>query len=295
MKDLRYSGGNDLSHYTSLSAAHSILKSRSIRFTDYRFLNDISEFNYASKKFIDIFSDERMKVFAKKTIEILMKYKIGIFSFCKNRNSLPHFISYADDARGVCINFNKQELIRGLLDKNKIKLEAEFDTKKPFLKFSDFLTVKYDFEDFTESNLLKNFDWLLKNSFHFSDFKIKLKDGANERFINELLKLISFLLSHKQSSFSFENEVRIVAFTNLNNLWDTEVRRELIIPHLNLEFESNRIFNGYDIGPKCDERNQEQLKRYITINITEHFMSTLKNGKDKPHYVIHSKSDIPYR
>lgn len=49
-----------LYHYTSLNTLHAILQNKTIRLTDYRFLNDMQELFFATEKLKNTFKEIRL-------------------------------------------------------------------------------------------------------------------------------------------------------------------------------------------------------------------------------------------
>lgn len=108
-----------LYHYTSYTGLKGIIKSQELWLTDYRDLNDTSEIKNSleqieeliknvtkSSYYKNIFWDEFFKLF--KDVLNPDTYKIYICSFCKQKDYLPAWEKYGDNAAGFAIGYRKK-------------------------------------------------------------------------------------------------------------------------------------------------------------------------------------------
>ena len=125
-----------LYHYTSLESLKSIVENRTLRLGDYKYLNDVSEFEFSLKNFNSVFAefDEEKITPIKQALNNLnngidFNYKIVgcneqgqtiarlaqdtdthfyIFSMTENEDNLSMWKMYGEN--GVCIKLNKKTL-----------------------------------------------------------------------------------------------------------------------------------------------------------------------------------------
>ena len=135
MEKINY-GNYNLYHYTSLSTLLSIIENKTIRLSDYRFLNDKQELNFAIerlKKIAQVQNDD----FSRKLTNVLNDITIGkmvllseekrtdntvfltnkkydmsyyVLSLSENCDDLAMWQMYAKS--GCCIKFNSQNLLK---------------------------------------------------------------------------------------------------------------------------------------------------------------------------------------
>jgi hypothetical protein len=105
---------NILYHYTTAEGLQGIIKTKSIWASDYRFLNDTTEFNYGLSIFKDIF-DESKKELPSDVVELIDRLKdtsevaLLITSFCECGDRLSQWRGY-NGAIGYAIGLNSDWL-----------------------------------------------------------------------------------------------------------------------------------------------------------------------------------------
>ena len=195
----------DLYHYTSIGSLFSILQNETIRWTDYRFLNDTQELSYALNWLKDYLAPKAEEEFGKKVLTAIDNVEHGkieriksisdgspymqrylcdihyyILSLSRRYDDLAMWRMYAKD--GCCIKFNSQKL-------------KEF------------------FYGFRDANLEKGLMNLIDGEVEY-EIKESTRHAINYFYSkkNELMiydEILMFCLLFKSPSFSFEHEYRM--------------------------------------------------------------------------------------
>lgn len=239
--------GNRLYHYTSMSSFFSILHSCEIWLSNTGTMNDRKETMY----FIEMIQKElemyqRNDFFDKVYRQIPEQYK---YAFClsKEEDDAAQWERYADNAKGVCIVFNVEELCRCLYGYNNLIFNEIF----------------YDVT-IADSDYCK----LVKNYFETGQIQIY---NTEEELIKYLLYAGNL---HKHSSFVHECEVRITTMDNtqqygaeyalkeLNNV----VKKVLILKPDIMGHEKGtsfeKLIDEVIVGPRS-QQNIKVLQEYI--------------------------------
>lgn len=279
-----------LHHYTPIEKFKLILESRKLLFSNFQNTNDSDEFSYGLSVLYPIFekgvkilcqeiTNDELKSEFKELINLFIKSLISSmpsFLFClchvhkdkyANCGLLSMWRSYADDGRGIALEFKTNNFIDDILIIDK-------DTH---LKLCHKVNYKSDLSSFE-----KMFKLVLKKS---QEMHIRNKDPKKaihstvQQLIKKLIKkstrneddLSAYLMItsmfFKHPGFHEENEYRIVISGNLEP---------------KIDFRANKI-NKIIIGPGTQE-NTEAIKNDI--------QKLLKAQKLDNIEVV--KSDIPY-
>lgn len=105
-------------HYTNENGLRGILTSQELWFTDYRYLNDPSEYLLSLKIVKDLMAEHiRLETDTKKIVfwnyfknkfeDHLKYYQVFTFSFCLSKDYLPAWRWYGDNGKGFSIGFNQ--------------------------------------------------------------------------------------------------------------------------------------------------------------------------------------------
>jgi hypothetical protein len=125
---VRRTGGNKmlLYHYTTVAGLEGIIRSKSIRASDYRFLNDATEFRYGLNIFERALSSSRLN-FCAEIMELINRFlsakesfSVFIAAFSEQPDLLSQWRGY-NSARGYSIGLNGDWLTRNA-DAQKCRL-----------------------------------------------------------------------------------------------------------------------------------------------------------------------------
>lgn len=240
-------------HYTSPVGLKGILEKPSLRFTDYRFLNDRSEKIYAFKLFVQCMKEEENFLKSNfydtilsricegnnkyeaynKTINNLFERNYYVASFSNNDNSLSMWGYYTKTANktGYCIKFNNKELISTLSNRSFNYYQVNYNKEEQKNEFKKYIHIFNEAWDDSKSDIYLN--WV-------------------QGLLLDLIDLTS--LRFKHPSFSNEEEFRIVyridSQDKIKNEGLLKFRESngIMIPYLEINFEKNSIV-GVKISP----------------------------------------------
>ena len=198
-----------IGHYTSLDILGFLIDEdvegidekykNKLRLTNARMLNDPME----GKALFEYLNDNNEDYI---NLNNYGNNKIYLLSASSMTDSLPMWKQYADDTKGVFLEFSK-EFVKSIINDKKIRLVKVFyigDMAKPYNEKSDQINgllkkLKFDYEAYIEKIV-----------------KIYKKDSANKSellrdFNNEIfLKLDKISYYFKKDSYAYEGEYRIV-------------------------------------------------------------------------------------
>lgn len=176
-------------HYCAPGTFLSILKSKSIRFSDIFGLNDHQEFHWGYRKFLNLcenmrehLGDEFINIIRSLFQESSNNMKPFIASFSKDGDVLSQWRAYAKDGTGFSLGFDAKKLAK--LPKVRI-LEVLYDEEAQDAEIKDFLIEVHDF-------------WSKEGGFKDKDFLLHI--------------VISFMniIAYKNPAFAEEKEVRLI-------------------------------------------------------------------------------------
>lgn len=198
-----------IGHYTSLDILGFLIDDdvegidekykNKLRLTNARMLNDPME----GKALFEYLNDSNEDYI---NLNNYGNNKIYLLSASSMADSLPMWKQYADDTKGVFLEFSK-EFVKSIINDEKIKLVRVFyigDMAKPYNKKSDEINgllkkLKFDYQAYIEQIV-----------------KVNKKDPRNKSellrtFNNEIfLKLDKISYYFKKDSYAYEGEYRIV-------------------------------------------------------------------------------------
>lgn len=215
-----------LYHYTSLNTLHAILQNKTIRLTDYRFLNDMQELFFATeklKKYIQgnptinereelltaVQNIESGKISKSKTVgylgdkilisPLLSDTNYYVLSLSNARDNIAMWKMYAPE--GCCMKFNSQKLF-------------EF------------------FYSFRDEHLPQGLTNIIRGQVHYGDDQ-QMSHMVNfmSSDINKLMiyyNILQYCLLQKDKAFAYEQEYRI-ALPFESEYLDDSCSREFII------------------------------------------------------------------
>lgn len=243
-------------HYTSSSAFLSMATNASLRFTDYRFLNDSSEFLFG----VEVFTREMhklQKVETDKKREILLERIIKemersrawlrayVFCMSPEDDSLTHWTSYSNKQEPIAIGFQSSSF-----------------TNFPWIGYrAELVSVIYDkdVQNFLAQNEIKSFLQLPQclEYLRFDSTDIETIDF--EVFI---LRCCDICVRFKNSKFSDEKEWRLVTRFGLEHGPFSELKfysnGSGIIPCLDMVAQYKLLpIEQIMIGPRRPDKMQE--------------------------------------
>lgn len=266
-------------HYTSAAGLSGILKTNTLFFTRWDFLNDSSEYLQVHElvaKGIDAYKDEKEfysiikasneSARAEKSLLISNGSPLDLYiaSFSANKDALNMWTYYSKSNRtdGYCIQFNPQKLISDIGSNIAIR-EVIYS---PVLK----------------TNLIND---LLKRIFKFY---LNLKNNSKLAPLSELYlsNYVSLMTTYigcfiKHSSFANENEIRAALFVKRSDNhaeynFKSRISQGIIIPYTEVEFKKEDI-QSVTISPTLPKQEsaagvvflRDQLGYNFTIEHSE--------------------------
>ncbi|HCD9576661.1 TPA: DUF2971 domain-containing protein [Legionella pneumophila] len=233
-----------VSHYCSYDSAINILESKSLWFTDHRYMNDPTEIKYALSLVMKIiecdFSDIPEFVdFKKNFFEYIDKYyTVLLCCFLKKQDYMPGWRYYGNNGQGVAINFYKDKLIaRNKLSSHDVVYEK--GKQEAFLKGIVELYIAHPNRKENLQNLFLGLSMILQS--------IKIIDYADEC---EWRIASPHLYLPKQNLY-------VPTDLPIQKLITSRIKPTYEI----LEFEYSSI-QSITLGPSCDyDKNKNILKK----------------------------------
>ena len=263
-------------HYTSISTLNEILRSKRLRATDLRFLNDPSEkqiwyevFNSAVAKIEkEITLEEDKKFYLKKIKERVDSYRdvdCFIVSLTELQDDLPQFDRYGDSSKGVSIGFNMRLLIDRLNDQNKINYDT--DNVAGFL----FGSVEYNMASI-EDEVVTLINTLLDDSLSSGKTTTEFFDTISlvKKFKKDCDKIFMAIGGAKNADYEAEKEYRLYWLQERGKngkVVDFFCRKPMIIPYVNFELGPDLLpLKEIIVGPGNDDGvvfNLKEVLRYL--------------------------------
>ena len=288
MKDHTHSSGHDWSncplrqdvsetvyHYTSPGGLLGILQENTLRFTDCRFMNDISEYIHIEKPFLSALTqlqDEIDYDYFTEVAGILLSHSQGSIenfdlpeSLSKDPNDTAyHYLfcaSRASDSLGMWNHYIKDKNYQGY--SIGVKVESLMESIKPIIHSTVLLrhgNVLYEPDQqvqlLKETLLEANQDLeKLKKDLDLSEDKIRKE---SENFLRTHLN--SFRLFFKDESFKDEREYRFVLSTTQSSeenypqhlIKGYTLKNGLTVPHMDLRFDRKNSINCIKAAPMIE-------------------------------------------
>jgi hypothetical protein len=284
-------------HYTDFDALYKILRFRELWFTDYRNLNDPSEYIYGIDQYLSSLkklkepsqnfhywstiekhiADLRQNPFTNKN-GIKVEHPIYTFSFCGSKDYLPAWRLYGDNGSGVAIGFRPDYY--SYTTKGSI-------INNPLANYN----VIYSHEKIDK--LILGLIKIIDNKF------TKLDDSDKESLTISLISyFITYSIGFKHFGYEHENELRFV-------LWEQKINDQYCLPNgkNTPEITSDRkfILNGKN-RVKSEHFLAEHIVEIWVGPAVENFNQRKKEIEDKLKeygYDINKieiiRSEMPYR
>lgn len=244
--------GEQIYHYTSINTLIGILQNRELWMGNTANMNDKKEVKYyfeeMQKNILKDIPDDRVSFcnsfFAEIFMQIENNYQFAI-CFSNKQNDAAQWERYADNAKGICIEFNTKLLFRLFDNCGVLKHKIYYD------------------RNLSETLNYQRIHFYILNGY----FK---NDWAKCDMISQLIA-IAYL--HKHRSFDSEKEIRFVTVDGIENgfkedfkLINGQIRKikivniESLCQINNIEFED--LIDGIIIGPRSNQ-NMLELKEYL--------------------------------
>lgn len=293
IQDFGMSDFKTLYHYTSADGLKSIIEHKTIRFSDYRFLNDINEIKYGKKVFRQIL--EELKKETPQYIEYIGQWE-------KELNSIERGIKYlkpvspAENGAINCIqceskNFHYYLLSLTTLGDNKYMWDMYCGNNPGYrIKINANELLRY-FYSIRDSFMNKGFLFSSEHRmsvFYGEDAKKFMKDLLIWEFsmknpsINQLGSIFKYLAFAKDEAFRSENEYRL-GFCFIDEMDNSEINKEnaekvfvnkkgTLYPAMEFKnFPFDKIVEGIMISPyNKSELAEIGLKEFLRENKLEH-------------------------
>jgi hypothetical protein len=280
-----------LYHYTNAAGLRGIFESQQLWFTDYRHLNDPSEFLHGLEFARDVArrlktgKDERAKFFLDQFIANFRRetfdkgFEFYIASFSRDRNDLGQWRAYADNGQGFAIGFAPR----------LFEVVEDLPPDKPPEAVG---AVKYTLEDVNTLYLAPILEAAqlflsaaITNADLIKDDNIRLPFTL-EMILRLMGTLIMRSLVTKHPAYEHEREVRLMIMgreAQLSHYVKTRFRGSEIVPYIPQPWPAREPGSVVEIviGPAAPPDTERTLRK---------FLSTL--GMD---FEDISRSDIPYR
>lgn len=199
-----------LYHYTSIKGLEGIVKNRTLRFTDHRFLNDFGEFVRPYEKLKKLVRPEMQEVLSNLYKTLNANYSLAFCCVSKTCDSLAQMRLYGDDCKGAAIvlSTNMWELAsesNGGLFPHIELFSSPNNTifKEPV--FTPFENCEYENMDQYCVRIKENHSNLL-NWIGEKDKTIKNLNNLTPAEKEELFKFLVDVAKWKDKSFSEEQE-----------------------------------------------------------------------------------------
>ena len=186
-------GNPILYYYCSADSFMSIIKNKTLRFSDLYHMNDLSELQQGNIIFDEIiknssaFSEETKAKFTLTLQEFKNRCVLLSISFSRAKDSLSQWRGYGDDAKGFCIGYRVKDFCK--LPVHLLKIEYEF--KKQYTLLID---TMYSIEK-------------------------EIADGINETNAHLICELLEVFSMMKNDTFREERECRLIhpIFVDIEN------------------------------------------------------------------------------
>ena len=235
-------------HYTKSEVLKIILRKdkeqvKKLKLNNAVYMNDPEEGKIFRDMLIEKSGGKLSSIFQK---DVHMKDYTYLACFCseKNKDTLPMWVNYGNDGRGVVLVLNDKFFDNQVLykvqyiDKNK----DDYGIKKKILeKINDIVTLSSD------------------------DIFIKSNNILFLQFVNVIINYISYFF--KDSAYAYEEEIRLVQFKDYNNE-DIKIDEDQEVPKLYVEHTiamSEENCEEVIVGPKANFEEIATYMRYIGI------------------------------
>lgn len=235
-------------HYTSIPSCLSILSSRRVWLTDYRFLNDKHELTRALALFLQHLGGEHQAAMERAMLWHDLAHHHCVLSLSRSQRILSQWRAYAADGKGVAMGFRQQfleyakiELVPCIYEDHERYAEEIAHRHECFV--SEVYAARQEYRG--ENTFMA---WIEENHRGFA-------------------AIVRDLIALKNPAFTEEQEVRAVIPVDREQI-RVRAREDLLIPYTEAEFwpadESTSsmhvVVPEIWLGPKCDELNRTALR-----------------------------------
>ena len=250
----------ELYHYTDLEALHGIICNKELWLGNISNMNDKSEaIGYLNNITVQIqkrFSDKRILRYIRFYSKLSdMQKELNPFALCfsANEDDAGMWERYANNARGVCIGFNREFL-------------------EKIFEGSEFYLINENYNLDIESDLLDSIENLLS------------LDGTNDDAEIELMgQILLKACSHKHGGFKSEKEIRLVTLypdfldekyeeieisvnkDRIKRILKIKLKEYCKIHNFSEEDLKNNLIKSIIVGPRS-QQNISDLKWYLRKN-----------------------------
>ncbi|WP_167551991.1 DUF2971 domain-containing protein [Pseudoalteromonas rubra] len=252
-------------HYTSMKGLEGVVKNRTLRFTDHRFLNDYGEFVRPYETLKKLVDPDIKAMLSDLYMTLNANYSLALFCVSQTCNSLAQMRLYADDCKGAAIVFSTD--IWSSASKNNghifntVPLWGTPDI--PIFKEPVFTPLEScEYEDIEQycKKVIKNNQDFLNQLQKFNERKRNLKDLSSSE-AGQLFKFLFDIAKWKDKSFNEEQEMRSVALIPKEELF-FEGRANDIRPYWEWKTQGNNLDSlilGVILGTKCSNNTADFL------------------------------------
>lgn len=247
--------GETLYHYTSMNVLNNIIRNDNpqLWFSEASFLNDkrelldfIDNLKEAVKKAISSDNIQKYDMFFKKVYAKIPQHYPYIFCFSKSEDDVAQWERYADNAKGVCLEFDTANLIKFLrcMDSPSVLQDVFYDYDTRQHEHTE--NVKYLLETGKPPNGFENEEILINN-------------------------IIATSPAYKHKSFRAEDEVRAIILDLFNDKPEFECPSNIIKKVVKVDVKSicskagiqiEDLIVGIVIAPRSSQ-NLVVLQEYL--------------------------------
>lgn len=293
IQDYKMGEFNTLYHYTSADGLKSIIENRTLRFSDYRFLNDIDELEYGKKIFRQVL--EELKSETPKYLGYISQWEEELKSIEKEKFKYLKPISPAENGGINCIqceseNYHYYLLSLTTLGDNK-DMWNMYSGNNPGYRIkingNELLNYFYSIRDsFIEKGFLFSTEHRMQ-VFYGEDAKEFIKVFLLSEFergnpsVTQFGFIFHFIAFIKDEAFRSENEYRL-GFCFVDEMDNSEVNKEnakkvfmnkngTLCPYMELQnFPFDKVIEDIMISPyNKSELAEIGLKEFLRANKLE--------------------------
>lgn len=276
----------DFYHYTSLGNLTSIIQNRTIRLTDYRFLNDIQEVNYALDK-IEKASREQNNNYTSQIVTAIDNIRNG--QVVLNKTTLKDGVDYLTP-KNESVNYYTLSLSQ---KRDELPLWKMYAKNGCCIKFNSQKTLEF-FHSFRDRNFNSGVDNISYGEVLYGNnivlnSAIDLLVSKFNQFSNQLMiydTIMQIALTSKCETFGYEKEYRIAVpfFKELvsdSEKYEFVVSDNIIKPQIEFKnFPVNEITEEIIISPFLSgdivKKGVEELLNANGLNNTKVFISSIE-------------------
>ena len=292
MNKINYKNYN-LYHYTSLSTLISIIQNKTIRLTDYRFLNDKQELNYAINRLKKI-AVEKNTAFSQKLINVLNDIASGSMHLLVFDESTDRPTKCTDGTNILKIKkYDMRYYVLSLSEKcDDLSMWQMYAKSGCCIKFNSQSLLEY-FHDIRDRHFLNGINNICYG-------KIKYDESFDQQIYNSMQEIYqmskldtnlyeivwNWCILNKCNSFAYEKEFRVAIPFSSENLMEGEsykfiINDKYIKPQIEFNnFPIDNVIEEIVISPyliaELTKLGIEELLKSEKINNTAIRISNLK-------------------